>query len=425
MAPYQSKPSKDGNALFAKLPPEVRCKIWSLLVVKPNGSVFPVLIPTYAATERFVCMDWTKNVTSVTLQLDAITQTCKLFYADQEAHLLFYKLNKFQFPGSRECLTYVASITPSRRQAIRNITISSSPVAYEPRGVKARKPSERLLAIASLCPGLQVFKNDNLFFQADSMTQWAVMLARFLEAFVSQLPQLKEVSFRGGKGDRALVFGSMAESAEYYWETLDQFAYSWKRQSVSFSIPGEEALTRVWKLLRDRKPAVGLPLPRSRLRAAIASTPILTLGENRRKLKESRTGNTHGDNPVPSAPDRIFSGGSWIRGFRMPGDQRFPRLYIGNKWYEWHQVFHSDKISEPQAERFLDMALELFASKHPPWVHAKRASKGRRHGDWRAESKMINAIWEMKRLSRKAKLGALKKLYKKSRWRRGRYYYYM
>ncbi|KAH0495750.1 hypothetical protein TgHK011_009281 [Trichoderma gracile] len=362
-------------------------------------------------------MDWTKNVTNVTLQLDAIVQTCKLFFADQEAHLLFYKLNKFQFPGSRECLTYVASITPSRRQAIRNITISSSPVAYNPVAVKGNKPSERLLAIASLCPGLQVFQNDNFFFKADSLTQWAVMLARHLEAFVCQLPLLKEVSFRGGKGGRALVFGSMAESAEFHWETLDQFPYNWKRQSVSFSIHGEEALTTVWKLLRDRKRAVGSPLSRGRLRAAIASTPILTLGENRGKLNRSITKKAHDSDSVLPAPDRIFSGVAWIRGFWMQEAMRFPRLYIGNKWYEWHQVFHSDKISEAQSIRFLNMVLKLFAARHPPWVHAKCASKGRRHGDRRVESKMINAIWEMKRLSRKAKLEALKKLYRWSRWR--------
>lgn len=40
-------------------------------------------------------MDWSHGVTNVTLQLDAIMQTCKLFYNDQEVHLLFYKVRQF------------------------------------------------------------------------------------------------------------------------------------------------------------------------------------------------------------------------------------------------------------------------------------------------------------------------------------------
>ncbi|KAL6871913.1 hypothetical protein J3F83DRAFT_760323 [Trichoderma novae-zelandiae] len=423
MAPYRKRLPKDGNALFANLPPEVRCKIWSLLVVKPNGSVFPVHIPTYSATERFVCMDWTKNVTNVSLQLDAIMQTCKLFYKDQEVHLLFYKLNHFQFRRSRDCLTYVASITPSRRQAIRNITISMSPVLYHPDLVKGKKPSERLLAIASLCPGLQVFRNYNLFFQADSLTHWAVMLSQFLEAFISQLPLLKEISFCGGKGGRALVFGSMAESADFYWETLDQFAYNWKREGVSFSKRGEGALSAVWELLRDRNRAVGLLLRRSRLKAAIATTPILTLGEHRGMLGKSNTGKRQDDDCVLCAPDRIFDRRIAIRGFRIPCHASSPWLYIGGKWYDWDVIFHSDRLSEAESKRCLKIVLEKFAKRYKPWVCAKRASKGRRHGDGSAQSKMINAIWGLKWQDRKAKLKALRKLFKLSRTERFVYPY--
>ncbi|PTB61587.1 hypothetical protein BBK36DRAFT_1131374 [Trichoderma citrinoviride] len=423
MAPYRTKHSKDGNALFAKLPPEIRCKIWSLLVVKPNGSVFPVHIPTYSATETFVCMDWTHKATNVTLQLEAIMQTCKLFYKDQETHMLFYKLNRFQFRGSRDCLTYVASITPSRRQAIRSITISMHPMPYKLDGAKGKKPSERLLAIASLCPGLQVFKNHNLFFQADSLTDWASVLSRFLEAFVSQLPLLKEISFRGGKGGRAVVSGSLAESPEFYWETLDQFAHSWRRESVSFSIRGEEALTAVWNLLRDRKRAVSLPLHKSHLRAAIGSTPILTLGENRGMPCESNRGIKHKDDGISRVPVNIFGRGISIRGFRIPCDTRSPRLYIGKTWYDWDSIFHSKRISEAESKRFLDEVLIMFAKRYRPWACGKRASKGRRHGNRRAQQ-MINAIWELNWQDREAKLKVLKRLYKASRtgWR-GRGYY--
>ncbi|TFB00605.1 hypothetical protein CCMA1212_007279 [Trichoderma ghanense] len=423
MAPYRSKPSRDGNALFAKLPPEVRCKIWCLLVVKHNGAVFPVLIPTYSATERFVCMDWSQNVANVTLQLDAIMQTCKLFYNDQKVHLLFYKHNHFRFRGSRDCLTYVASITPSRRQAIRHIIISMDPDPFLPGSVKDEKPSERLLAIASLCPGLQSFRNSNFFFGAESLTHWAIILSRFLENFVSQLPLLKDLAFGGGNGGRTLVFGFMARSLNFYWETLDENMIDWKRERGSFSIRGEEALTAVWKQLSDRKRPASLPLPRSRLRAAIAATPILTRGEERGMLKESNAGERHDDGCVSSAPDRIFDKGLPIRGFRIHSHASSPRLYICGKWYDWNEVFHSEKMSEAESKRCLQVVVEKFTKKYGSWVYLKRASKGKRHGDWRAQVKMINAIWGLKWQDRKAKLEVLKKLYKSSRTRRCRFYF--
>ncbi|KAL6877957.1 hypothetical protein HDV57DRAFT_118658 [Trichoderma longibrachiatum] len=423
MASYCSKPSKDGNALFARLPPEVRCKIWRLLVVKQgnNESIFPVHIPTYSATERFVCMDWSHGVTNVTLQLDAIMQTCKLFYNDQEVHLLFYKLNQFRFRGSRDCLTYVASITPSRRQAIRNIIITMDPDPYVPSAPTDIKPSKRVLAIASLCPGLQQFRHFNFFFHADSLTLWAITLSRFLETLVSQLPLLKSLGFGGGNGGPTQVSGFIGRSLYFYWETLDEDTTYWKRERGSFSKPGEAAFTAVWKQLSDRNRAIGLPFSRRNVTAAIATTPILTRGEKRGMLQ----GNIEkilDDDCASYAPDSIFDKGLPIRGFRIPCHASSPRLYICGKWYAWDAVFHSERMSEAESKRCLKIVVEKFLKKYPSWVYVKRASKGRRHGDWKAQVKMINAIWELKWQDRRAKLRVLRKLYKIARTRWSPYY---
>ncbi|UKZ55494.1 hypothetical protein TrVGV298_009318 [Trichoderma virens] len=173
--PYQHRPPKDGNSLFAKLPPEIRCKIWHLLLVRPSGPVMPVHIPRDTATETFFSVEMSPNVT---FDLDAIMQTCRLFYQDQEDYLIFYKYNVFQFPRTRDCLTYVAAITPSRRKAIRNLTIASDPMPYYPESVANREPGDRLRAIAMLCPNLRVLRHEKFFYRAENLTDLAANEAR-------------------------------------------------------------------------------------------------------------------------------------------------------------------------------------------------------------------------------------------------------
>ncbi|UKZ81264.1 hypothetical protein TrVFT333_009036 [Trichoderma virens FT-333] len=100
-------------------------------------------------------------------------QTCRLFYQDQEDYLVFYKYNVFQFPRTRDCLTYVAAITPSRRKAIRNLTIASDPMPYYPESVANREPGDRLRAIAMLCPNLRVLRHEKFFYRAETLTDLA------------------------------------------------------------------------------------------------------------------------------------------------------------------------------------------------------------------------------------------------------------
>ncbi|KAL6694653.1 hypothetical protein J3F84DRAFT_400333 [Trichoderma pleuroticola] len=195
--PYKHKPSKNGNLLFAKLPPEIRCKIWRMLLVKREGPVIPVHIPRDTATETFFSMEVNQNITFV---LNNILGTCRLFYQDQEDHMIFYKFNEFQFPRSRDCLTYVAAITPSRRNAIRNITLALYPNYYNPSGIKKEKPGDRLRAIAKLCPNLRVLRHEKFLYRSDSLTNWAILLAETLEPLVAALPLLKEVYIRGSNG---------------------------------------------------------------------------------------------------------------------------------------------------------------------------------------------------------------------------------
>ncbi|KAL7934460.1 hypothetical protein V8C35DRAFT_279631 [Trichoderma chlorosporum] len=155
----------------------------------------PVHIPKEYATETFFSVESTPKVT---LALDAIMQTCRLFYRDQEDYLTFYKFNVFQFHRTRDCLTYVAAITPSRREAIRNITITTDPIPYWHDGVKNEEPSDRLYAIAMLCPNLRVLRHEKFFYRAESLADLALLLCDVLEPIVDigVLPSLKEVHIR-------------------------------------------------------------------------------------------------------------------------------------------------------------------------------------------------------------------------------------
>ncbi|KAJ4858387.1 hypothetical protein T069G_06654 [Trichoderma breve] len=119
--PYKHKPSQNGNVLFAKLPVEIRCEIWRMLLVKRKGPVIPVHIPHDSTMETFFSLEKGQNRT---FALEALLKTCRLFYQDQEDHMVFYKFNEFQFPRSRDCLAYVTAITQSRSRAIRSITIA-------------------------------------------------------------------------------------------------------------------------------------------------------------------------------------------------------------------------------------------------------------------------------------------------------------
>ncbi|KAL6800613.1 hypothetical protein GGI42DRAFT_360924 [Trichoderma sp. SZMC 28013] len=416
--PYRHKPSQDGNLLFAKLPTEIRCKIWCMLLVKREGPVIPVHIPRDTATETFFSMEDDQNITFV---LNTILRTCRLFYQDQEDHMVFYKFNEFQFPRSRDCLTYVAAITPSRRNAIRNITLTVEPKAYSPYSTKKKKPGNRLRAIAKLCPNLRVLKHDKFFYCADSLTDWAILVAETLVPIVATLPLLQEVYIRGGVGTRALVECHMTtQSISFTWQTSTASSnYDWLTQSTKFSGRGEKVLTTVWEILSKRKTGVhGQPLEPRRVRQAIATTPILTLGQNRRyQSRVNGVPQNVGSLPIIIPTDYIFGGLATVEDIHFPQKHIVPFLRIDMIWYPWDAIFHSSRLSEASSKRYMRHVLRNFQSKYVSWVYFSGTSKGRRHGNRSPQSKLINCIWGLNWQDKAAKLEILKELYRDRKYR--------
>ncbi|QYT00557.1 hypothetical protein H0G86_007637 [Trichoderma simmonsii] len=156
--------------------------------------------------------------------------------------MIFYKANEFQFPRSRDCLTYVAAITPSRRNAIRSITLSLG-AHYNRSDAKKGKPGDRLRAIAKLCPNLRVLRYDRFFYRSDSLTDWLTMLAETMEPVVASLPLLKEVHIRGSNDGYTWLTCNM--TLEKIW--LDLFK-STPQGSVSIRDRGELLERRLFSL---------------------------------------------------------------------------------------------------------------------------------------------------------------------------------
>ncbi|KAL7913373.1 hypothetical protein GGI35DRAFT_490032 [Trichoderma velutinum] len=304
--PYKHKPSRNGNLLFAKLPPEIRCKIWCMLLVKRKGPVIPVHIPRDTATETFFSMETGRNRTFV---LDAISKTCQLFYRDQEDYMIFYKFNEFQFPRSRDCLTYVTAITPSRRRAIRNITLTLGAMLYNPSGVKNGWPGDRLRAIVQCCPNLRVLRHEKFFYRADSLTDWATVLAKTLEPIVATLPLLKEVYICGGNGGYTQVECHMTLPGISFAKKTSTVhdPHNWSTQGTKFSGRGEEELKAVWEILSKRRTASQQQLDYRSFKNAIAATPILIPGGYRRyQSRVSRVPPSAGRFTRGTVPDFIF-----------------------------------------------------------------------------------------------------------------------
>ncbi|KKO97772.1 hypothetical protein THAR02_10119 [Trichoderma harzianum] len=318
--PYKHKPSQNGNLLFAKLPAEIRYEIWCMLFsIERKGPVVPVHIPTDNATETFFSLGSGRNSTFV---LDTLLKTCRLFYQDQEDWMIFYKFNEFQFPRSRDCLTYVAAITPSRRNAIQHITLKMNP--YNRSSAKKGKPGDRLRAIAKLCPNLRVLRYEKFLYRSDSLTNWLTLLAETMEPVVASLPLLKEVYIRGTYDVYTWLNCHM---------TLENIRLDLSKSTpqgpIQIRDSGEQGLMAVWEILSKRKTVDERPLEPRLVKQAIRTTPILTLGQNRRHRSHVGVRQNARRFARGTVPDFIFGGTGTIKDIRFPRDEMSPELLIG------------------------------------------------------------------------------------------------
>ncbi|KAK4074352.1 hypothetical protein Trihar35433_3826 [Trichoderma harzianum] len=264
----------------------------------------------------------------------------------EEDYMVFYMYNEFEFPRSRDCLAYVAAITPSRRNAIRNITIDSH-LGYSYFNVRKKKPGDRLRTIAKLCPNLRVLRHEKFFYRVDSFTNWATMLSETLKPIVAALPLLNEVYIRGGVGREDtkwkchMTLQSVSFATKMSFSTLPY----WSTQHTKFSDPGENGeklLTALWEMLFKKRTVHEQPLPPHRVKRAIATTPILTLGQDRRHPSRVN-GARHNVRRFTrgTVPDFVLAGLGTVKDIRFYPDQNSPDLLIGTVWYPWEAIFES------------------------------------------------------------------------------------
>ncbi|PKK43124.1 hypothetical protein CI102_12194 [Trichoderma harzianum] len=413
---YKHKPSRNGNLLFAKLPAEIRYEIWCMLFsIECKGPVMPVHIPRDNATETFFSLR--RSDQDSIFVLNALMKTCRLFYQDQEYWMLFYKFNEFQFPRSRDCLTYVAAITPSRRNAIQHITLTL-PTPYNRNGVKKGKPGNRLRAIAKLCPNLRVLRHEKFFYRSDSLTNWLTLLAETMEPIVASLPLLKEVHIRGSNDGHTWLTCRM---------TLQKIDLILSRSTAQGPVhirdSGEQVLTAVWEILSKRRTVDERPLEPRLVKQAIRTTPILTLGQDRRQ--RSRVNGVRQNVrrfARGTVPDFIFGGTGTVKDIRFPRDEMCPELLIGTVWYHWDAIFSSNRLSEYHSKSYVSEAAYRFRKKYVSWVYFSGTSKGRRHGNRSPQSKLINCIWQLNWQDNARKLDILGDLYVARNDRRRRRY---
>ncbi|KAL5083704.1 hypothetical protein Trisim1_000973 [Trichoderma cf. simile WF8] len=320
----------NGNALFAKLPPEIRYEIWCMVLIERKGPVVPVHIPTDNATETFFSLGSGRDSTFV---LDALLRTCRLFYQDQEDWMIFYK----------------------------------------------GKPGDRLRAIAKLCPNLRVLRHEKLFYRSDdSLSYWAMSLARTLKPIVASLPLLKEVYICGGNGGCTQLECHMTLQNLSFTLKPATFLYGGVPEHTKLGGIGKELLTAVWEILSKRKTVDERPLEPRLVTQAIGTTPILTLGQNRRHRSNVGVRQNARRFARGTVPDFIFGGTGTIKDIRFPRDEMCPELLIGTVWYHWDAIFSSNRLSEYYSKSYVSEAAYRFRKKYVSWVYfsAELAGQG-------------------------------------------------
>lgn len=181
-----------------------------------------------------------------------------------------------------------------------------------------------------------------------------------------------------------------------------------------------ELLTAAWEILSKRRTVDERPLEPRLVKQAIGTTPILTLGQNRRHRSNVGVRQNARRFARGTVPDFIFGGAGTVKDIRFPSNQTCPELLIGTVWYHWDAIFSSNRLSQDHSKLYVWQAAYRFRMKYVSWVYFSGTSKGRRHGDRSPQSKLINCIWRLDWQDRDRKLDILGNLYNYRYHRHGR-----
>lgn len=243
------------------------------------------------------------------------------------------------------------------------------------------------------------------------------MLSETLKPIVAALPLLNEVYIRGGVGREDtkwkchMTLQSVSFATKMSFSTLPY----WSTQHTKFSDPGENGeklLTALWEMLFKKRTVHEQPLPPHRVKRAIATTPILTLGQDRRHPSRVN-GARHNVRRFTrgTVPDFVLAGLGTVKDIRFYPDQNSPDLLIGTVWYPWEAIFESHRMSESISKFYVAHALYRFKKRYVSWVYRWGTSKGRRNADRSPQSKLINCIWRLNWQEKTARLAILRELY--------------
>lgn len=197
---------------------------------------------------------------------------------------------------------------------------------------------------------------------------------------------------------------------------------NWSTQSTTFSQSGEEKLKAVWEILAKRRTVHVRPLHPRSLLDALATTPILTLGWDRRyQSRYRRSRMPTGWSAKVTVPDFILGGLGTVKDIRFWGNRASPALLIGTVWYSWDDIFSSNRLSEAHSKYYVREAVHHFRKRYVSWVYMSgTTSKGRRRGDSTPQNKLINCLWRLNWQDKKEKLVILGELYKARHYRHSR-----
>ncbi|KAI1417214.1 hypothetical protein F5Y13DRAFT_202736 [Hypoxylon sp. FL1857] len=119
------------SSLFLKLPAEIRLMIYRYAVREDRPLVPRQLVrhsnkftwgPCRTRRVHYPGYGWI-NLPVERLTAVCLSRTCRLIYADLEYYCPFYQVNRFAFFRFCDLNTYLAAITPRRRQNIWSITL--------------------------------------------------------------------------------------------------------------------------------------------------------------------------------------------------------------------------------------------------------------------------------------------------------------
>ncbi|KAK5988925.1 hypothetical protein PT974_10422 [Cladobotryum mycophilum] len=284
----QSRPparSRCGNKLFQCLPVEIRCIIWEYVLFSNGNTITPSrrLYSCYSEERvpieaRFSPpLDRFNSKGKSIKHLNAILQTCRLFWLDQETHMLFYKHHTFEFGHGRDFANYILAITPRKRQAIRHLVFAEHFKA-DCWNRDPRLDVSDYTAVLRLCTGLRTFKH-RFFPSCNPLSgDWVEEISEFLVALITSCPSLICVYIRKFYSYRCYM-------------SVDRFDIRWTNRHEGRNVvmrqvkKGKETLRDVWDLfhrLKQSRPSLLNHLPSRRgIARTLGKLVLHTLGESR------------------------------------------------------------------------------------------------------------------------------------------------